>query len=60
MKFVLLTLDLVLLLQGLILIFIGKTIGILVLNKGTSGFTSNTLLIPKQDQLLFEYFDDIK
>ena len=28
---------------------IGLTIGILLLNKGTSGFTSNTLLIPKLD-----------
>ena len=27
-------------------------IGILVLNKGTSGFTPNTLLIPKQDLLM--------
>ena len=30
----------------------GPRIGILVLNKGTSGFTSDTLLIPKLDQLL--------
>ena len=30
---------------------IGQTIGIPVLNKGMSGFTSNPLLIPKQDQL---------
>ena len=28
------------------------SIGILVLNKGTSGFTSKTLLVPKQDQLM--------
>ena len=30
------------------------SIGILVLNKGTGGFTSNTLLIPKQDQLMVQ------
>ena len=28
---------------------IGYTVGILVLNKGTRGFTSNTSLIPKKD-----------
>ena len=31
---------------------IGKTVGILLTNIDTSGFTSNTLLIPKQDQLM--------
>ena len=29
--------------------FIGLTVGILLLNKGMSAFTSNTVLIPKQD-----------
>ena len=28
---------------------IGKTVVILLVNKGTSGFKSNTLLIPKQN-----------
>ena len=32
---------------------IGLTIGILLVNKGMSGFMSNTLLIPKQDLLVY-------
>ena len=31
---------------------IGKAIGILVQNKGTSSFTSYSLLIPRQEQLM--------
>ena len=31
---------------------IGKTVGILLTNKDASGFTSNTLFIPKQDLLM--------
>ena len=34
------------------LILVKQTIGIVMLNKGSSSFTSNNLLIPKQDQLI--------
>ena len=33
-------------------LIIDLAIGILELNKGTSSFTFNTLLLPKQDQLM--------
>ena len=36
-----------------------RIIGILVLNKGTSNFTYNTVLIPKQDQLMFKFLTDL-
>ena len=39
---------------------IGWTIGMLGLYSGTSGFASNALLIPQQDQLILSLFDSFQ